>query len=192
MKAGRGRGNRYGEDGKGRICKLTSSGSEQGELIVRSKCLMLKAFGGWGRGRRSTDIGEWASGSQCGDERGCEGEDVGGNRERRRWRRADWIPPGGEPVRLNNGSAEQHWLGLVRWEMTMCLPLFLIPTSTPAPPLPRKGSPRPVRHFLLGQHPWAINPSTCCTPTNCLSPLPMRRHQKRRRRVGESGHWGRN
>lgn len=40
------------------ICKLTSSERERGELIVRSKCLMLKAFRGWGRGRRSNSIGE--------------------------------------------------------------------------------------------------------------------------------------
>lgn len=53
-----GRGTGYQENGEGRICKLTSSGSELGELIVRSKCLMLKAFGGWDWGRRSTDIGE--------------------------------------------------------------------------------------------------------------------------------------
>lgn len=65
------------------ICKLTSSESEWGELIVRSKCLMLKAFRGWGRGRRLNGIGGRASGSRRGDERGCEGEDVGGDWERR-------------------------------------------------------------------------------------------------------------
>lgn len=65
------------------ICKLTSSESERGELIVRSKCLMLKAFRGWGQGRRSNGIGGRASGSRRGDERGCEGGDVGGDWERR-------------------------------------------------------------------------------------------------------------
>lgn len=42
------------------ICKLTSSESELGELIVRSKCLMQKAFRGVeiGGGDRTASVGE--------------------------------------------------------------------------------------------------------------------------------------
>lgn len=105
------------------------------------------------------------------DERGCKEENVGGTGEEgkrtERGRENDWIPLGSEPVQLNNGSAEQYWLGWRggRWQYAYCCSLSGLELC------------RCRRHSILSKElafqpaPWAINPTTCCSQTNCLLPF---------------------
>lgn len=92
---------------------------------------------------------------------------LGKKEKEQRGRDNDWIPLGSEPVQLNNGSAEQYWLGWRggRWQYAYCCSLSGLELY------------RCRRHSTLSKElsfqpaSWAINPTTCCSQTNCLLPF---------------------
>lgn len=89
---------------------------------------------------------------------------LGKKKKEERGKGNDWIPLGSEPVQLNNGSAEQYWLGWWggRWQYAYCCSLSDFCCR-------RLSTLR--KEFSFQPASWAINPTTCWSQRNCLLPF---------------------
>lgn len=104
---------------------------------------------------------------------------LGKKKKEQRGKGNDWIPLGSEPVQLNNGSAEQYWLGWWggRWQYAYRCSLSDFCCR-------RLSTLR--KEFSFQPASWAINPTTCWSQRNCFLPFANLAPLKNKNRRGTS------